>query len=888
MNASPESVPATVGIRPSLADVNRWAWLPIPVLMLAIAGLWFADWRTPYEAPYLFAALNVFFSALVALSAVLFGRGFLVRGTPSLLLFGCGAVVSSASGIKSVAGGPGFDINAFITFHNVYVWESSLCYLAAAAFLMRRDSPVQRRGLWLTAGYALALITIAFDFLAVRLEWTPLFFVQGAGGTEARQFVMASTIATFILTASLLWRVRSNRNSFLRWFCFFLLLLAVGQFGLMLQPVFGGALGWVSRFAHYLGGAYLFMAALAILRRPDNPIWQPARRDDRLWQFYGIAIAAVLIAAVLRTVFLHGLDLRFAYLTFYPAVMAAAIYGGLRAGTLATFLSVAVVGSYWVDPIGLATEKDPADWLAIAVFLTTCLMLSWLAQRTQQATARLQQAERIRRDELEREVAERTAELTTEIAIRRQIEQGLRESEEKFRAVFELSPVAKVIIELEDGRIVDVNKAWLDLLGFTDEEVIGRTLAELGIRPDATPPSAIYKLVERRQGFRQVEATLRTKEGASITALVSGAQMELGGKAHLIGVAIDVSERKKSEDRQRLLMREVDHRAKNALAVVQALVRLTKAPTIEAFVEAVQGRVAALARAHSLLAPTRWSGASLELLISEEFAAYRHGRSDKICISGPPLRVATEAVQSLGIVFHELTTNAAKYGALSVPEGTVEVRWGVSEGGDLWLVWQESGGPAVGEPTRRGFGSTMISSAVTTQLGGNIEFRWESRGLRCEFTVGSDRFDSGETGPSTGASMASPVASPLSLKGCCVLVVEDEALTATGTMEDLRRIGCRPVGPAATLDDALRLVASESNLDAAVIDINLRGRMAWPVADALRKRGVPFLLATGYGDLAERGDDALILEKPFSIERLTSALQQIMKPQEAAAVATEL
>jgi two-component sensor histidine kinase/CheY-like chemotaxis protein len=333
-------------------------------------------------------------------------------------------------------------------------------------------------------------------------------------------------------------------------------------------------------------------------------------------------------------------------------------------------------------------------------------------------------------------------------------------------------------------------------------------------------------------------------------------------------------------------MREVDHRAKNALAVVQALVRLTKAPTIEAFVEAVQGRVAALARAHSLLARTRWSGANLELLISEEFAAYRHGRSDKICFSGPPLRVVTEAVQSLGIVFHELTTNAAKYGALSVPEGTVEVRWWVSEDGNLRLVWQESGGPAVAEPTRRGFGSTMISRAVTTQLGGNIEFRWESQGLRCEFTVAADWFDRENLESAPAPSVAGLSALATSLRDCRILVVEDETPTAAGTMEDLQKIGCRPIGPVATLEEALRLVASESILDAAVIDINLRGRMAWPVADALRKRGVPFLLATGYGDLAERRDDALILEKPFSAETLASALQRILKPQAVTDIAT--
>lgn len=882
---------AALEIRRSLALANRWAWLPIPVLSAVILGLWLADLRTPYAAPYLLIGLNLVCLTLTSLVvAFLFARTFLVRGALGMMLLGCGAIVFACSVLLAAPGVgiPAANANLAVTIYNVGVWQMSLCYLVGAAVLLRWTSPVGWRPWLLVVGYTLAVVTVGLNVQAARAGWTPVFFVQGVGGTAVRQFVLGSTLIMLLLTAALLWRMPFDRNSFLKWFFLFLLLLAVGLFGVMLQPVFGGALGWVSRAAQYLGGLYLFIGAIAGLGNTDELIADLDHAQDRPWHPYGIAIAAVLIAATLRMVFLWQLETHSPYGTFYVAVMGAALYGGLRAGLLATLISAIIADYHWIEPTGSLDTSGPPDWLTIGLFMAVGVLMSVMAESLHQTHARLRRAEATQRDELERQVCERTAELTREAAERRRIEQGLRESEMKFRAVFESSPVAKVIVDLEDGRIVEANKAWLDLLGFSVEEVIGRTSVELGIWPEATAPEQIYAAIAREQGFRQVEVPLQAKDGSEITALVSGETLELGGKTHLIGVAIDVSERKKSEDRQRLLMREVDHRAKNALAVVQALVRLTKAPTIEAFVEAVQGRVAALARAHSLLARTRWSGASLELLISEEFAAYRHGSSEKIRLSGPPLRIATEAVQPLEIVFHELTTNAAKYGALSVPEGTLDVRWTISEEGDLWLVWRESCGPAVGKPTRRGFGSTMISSAVTTQLGGSIEFHWESQGLRCEFTVAKDWFGRENPEPNSPPSVSDQVALDACLKERRILVVEDEMLTATGTMEDLRRIGCKPVGPAATLEDALRLTASVPDLDAAVVDINLRGRMAWPVADALRKRRVPFLLATGYGDLAKRHDDALILEKPFSVEMLASALRQILKPQAVADVATKL
>jgi len=544
-----------------------------------------------------------------------------------MMILGCGAVVFACSVLVGVPGIglPAANPNLAVTLYNIGVWQMSLCYLVGTAVLLRWTSPVGWRPGLLVFGYSLAVVIVGVNVLAARAGWTPVFFVQGIGGTAVRQFVLGSTLIMLLLTAALLWRMRFTGRAFLRWFFLFLLLLTVGLFGVMLQPVFGGVLGWFSRAAQYLGGLYLFIGAWADLDDAGQPVADMERPPDRPWHAYGIAIASVLIAATLRMVFLWELESHSPYGTFYVAVMAAALYGGLRAGLLATLLSAVIADYHWIEPRGSLDTSGASDWLTIGLFLAVGVLMSVMAESLHQTHARLRRARRRSVTSLTASSCERTAELMREATERRRIEQGLRESERKFRAVFESSPVAKVIVDLADGRIVEANRAWLDLLGFNVDEVIGRTSAELGIWPEAPGIEAMYGAIATEQGFRQAEVTLRGKEGNEITALVSGETLELGGRTHLIGVAIDVSERKKSEDRQRLLMREVDHRAKNALAVVQALVRLTKAPTIEAFIEAVQGRVAALARAHSLLARTRWSGASLELLISEEFDAYRHG-----------------------------------------------------------------------------------------------------------------------------------------------------------------------------------------------------------------------------------------------------------------------
>ncbi len=197
---------------------------------------------------------------------------------------------------------------------------------------------------------------------------------------------------------------------------------------------------------------------------------------------------------------------------------------------------------------------------------------------------------------------------------------------------------------------------------------------------------------------------------------------------------LDISERKRGEERQRLLMRELDHRAKNALNVVQSVVHLTRAETIAEFTAAVRGRVEALARAHALLADNAWSGADLGELLTAELAPFRVDDPAAFSLEGPRVAIAPEVVQSVGIVLHELATNAGKYGAFARPGGRVAISWAWRDG-DLVLSWRESGGPAVREPDRRGFGTAMVARIVETQLDGRFDCRWDPDGLTCDIAI---------------------------------------------------------------------------------------------------------------------------------------------------------
>ena len=238
------------------------------------------------------------------------------------------------------------------------------------------------------------------------------------------------------------------------------------------------------------------------------------------------------------------------------------------------------------------------------------------------------------------------------------------------------------------------------------------------------------------KGVRSHEAEFRINRPDGETRWCVGtaaATLDKDGRVvRVSGVTVDITERKRAEERQNLLTREVDHRAKNALALAQSIVRLTRAGDVKAYVQAVEGRINALARVHTILSLSSWQGAEIKKLIVEELAPYSVGGQIKICGSEVQLEPAT--AQTLALALHELVTNSAKYGALSSLSGQLSVMWQV-EADNLVLSWEETGGPLVREPESRGFGTRSLMASIESQLGGQALFDWRSEGLVCRLSV---------------------------------------------------------------------------------------------------------------------------------------------------------
>jgi len=362
---------------------------------------------------------------------------------------------------------------------------------------------------------------------------------------------------------------------------------------------------------------------------------------------------------------------------------------------------------------------------------------------------------------------------------------------------------------------------------------------------------------------------------------------EEGRTIGLSGVVADVTDRRKAEHRQSLLVREVDHRAKNALAVVQSVLRLTRAPSVAEYVDIVEGRIRAIASVHTLLSESRWEGADLARLAREELEPYQDGKAGRVRCDGPAYQLRPATAQTLALAFHELATNAAKYGALSTAQGSVSLTWRMA-GDMLALTWTETGGPTSGQPKREGFGVRVIRASIEQQLSGTVAFDWRAEGLACTIAIPRTEVTE-QTAPMTGSRPAeipsSSAALPPRLR---VMLVEDEAIVGLMMEQILTGLGIDVVGPVGTLQEALAAAGSEE-LDCAILDVNLKGAVAYPIADRLRDRGIPFVFLTGYDSVAV--DDSYVgvpmLQKPVEAAALRGVLAGLLGAAAKAPVAAE-
>lgn len=455
---------------------------------------------------------------------------------------------------------------------------------------------------------------------------------------------------------------------------------------------------------------------------------------------------------------------------------------------------------------------------------------------------------------------------------------------------FESLPGAAFAKDLE-GRYLLGNPGFTAAIGHTRESFFGRNDLELLADKDqAREIMANDRAIIEGGTTCQIEEALLLPNGQmSYWLAVKAPFFDAAGKPQgIMGISLDVTDRRRAEERLRFLADEVDHRAKNLLGVVLSLVRLTKVDDVATFKAAVSGRIEALARAHTLLAANRWQGVNIATLLEEEIAPFGRIGSERIELAGPPLMLEPNAAQALAMAIHELAINAAMYGALSVESGRLSVTWELIKqdaGCRLALSWKESGGPAVAAPAKPGFGSTAIRGAIQHQLDGTFDLEWAPQGVTCriEFPL------AGNT-PGDQVPPAAPQANPelsedhgpgVSLDGKRVLILEDEALIALTLTDAVRDAGCEVVGPVGTIEAALELIR-QNPPDIAVLDVNLAGKGSAPVAEALRSLGVPWVYCTGYAEPASQIDAALIapmLTKPIDPLALAAALRRALGKQ---------
>ncbi len=316
------------------------------------------------------------------------------------------------------------------------------------------------------------------------------------------------------------------------------------------------------------------------------------------------------------------------------------------------------------------------------------------------------------------------------------------EQEQRLAATYEHAAIG--ISEIDPtGRVLRVNEAICSITGYSREEMLASELFSFTHPDDArSDREAFRKQVAGELEFYSVEKRFVRRDGRAVWVSVRSSPIHdaAGRLLYLVRVVQDITEGKLAEQRQKLLIDELNHRVKNTLATVQSLASQTarNAVSPREFSESFEGRLIALSKAHDQLTIHHWESADLRNLLSAALAPYGTG-SNRLVLRGEDVRLRPRAVLTLAMAFHELITNAAKYGALSVPGGQVEIRWRSVRnytGQPLFRIdWQEQGGPAVAEPERRGFGTRLIEGSVAAELGGGAELTYAPDGLRCEILI---------------------------------------------------------------------------------------------------------------------------------------------------------
>ncbi|MES2907373.1 MAG: HWE histidine kinase domain-containing protein [Pseudomonadota bacterium] len=339
-------------------------------------------------------------------------------------------------------------------------------------------------------------------------------------------------------------------------------------------------------------------------------------------------------------------------------------------------------------------------------------------------------------------------------------------------------------------------------------------------------------------------------------------------------------ERKEAQERQSLLIAELNHRVKNILSLIRGVITQSRrADTVQDFIDTVGGRIEALSRAHDQLTAENWAATPLRALLTAEASAYLGDKTSRVILDGPNIVLEPQAFTTLALVVHEMMTNAVKYGSLADNSGQLKILWSLDDGGNLVIGWEESGGPPVKAPQRKGFGSLLVERSIPYDLKGDAKITYHVTGVKALFTIPAGFVRGSHKTSSKGR--AAPVAaaeSEIYLTGRA-LVLEDNMLIALDAEEMLIQLGAVRVETASSVK-AAKEYAETKLPDFAILDVNLGSETSIPFALYLKHKDVPFVFATGYGESIELPDELKgtpIVRKPYSVDTLKPAMAQALQ-----------